>query len=229
MHNWKCWTYFDLVLGNPKWENLSILDFGGGYGNLLRDENSNIPHKNYYCIEIDKEYIDLGKAEYPNAHWIYYDRWNMQYNPFGVRNLKVPLLEKKFDLILAYSVFTHVSEFEMTSIVIEDLLPQLKANGKLVFTFNVFEHLEHILKKYSKLEAEAINSFVTNSNEFANGFYLLNYLQMCGIETKINEISEETSLTTFYKPAYLMKLFKNFRLKIIESKNNKQWALIIEN
>ena len=61
--------------------NKKVLDFGGnfgtldmGFGNLL--EHNNILPENYTCVDIDKQAMDKGRQKYPNAEWIYYNRYN---------------------------------------------------------------------------------------------------------------------------------------------------------
>ncbi len=93
-----------------------------------------IRENNYWCLDVSRDAMECGKREHPNAHWIFYDRYNFHFNPTGVPGLPIPINEDKFDFILAYSVFTHTSKEEMIELV-TSLRTFLRAHGKLAFTF----------------------------------------------------------------------------------------------
>jgi len=135
--------YFDEQLGHPNWESKTVLDFGGNRGNLLRDQGSAIDQDRYWCIDVSRDGIARGREAFPLAHWIFYDRYNFEFNPHGIRGLAIPDVGQRFDVILAYSLFTHTSKPEML-----DLVGQLRGfladRGVLAFTFldpqwNAFE------------------------------------------------------------------------------------------
>lgn len=101
--------------------NKKVLDFGGnfgtldmGFGNLL--EHNNILPENYTCVDIDKQAMDKGRQKYPNAEWIYYNRYNPMYNPNGQKDL-FPTINKKYDVIYSYSVFSHTSYKELLDFI----------------------------------------------------------------------------------------------------------------
>ena len=102
-----------------------MLDFGGNIGNMLRDPNSTIDEERYWCIDVVKESIESGKAVFPKAHWVFYDRYCFFFNPHGISRLKLPRLEQPFDYIVAYSVFTNTSRTDMLDLV-EQLQGQLR-------------------------------------------------------------------------------------------------------
>ena len=127
-------TYFSLQLGESDWHGKYVLDFGGNIGNMLRDANSTIDKERYWCIDVVKDSIESGKAEFPEAHWAFYDRYCFFFNPEGIPQLKLPELAQSFDNIVAYSVFTNTSRTDMLDLV-EQLKPRLKPGGALAFTF----------------------------------------------------------------------------------------------
>ena len=97
------------------------MDFGGnfgtldmGFGNLL--EHNNILPENYTCVDIDKQAMDKGRQKHPNAEWIYYNRYNPMYNPNGQKDL-FPTVNKKYDVIYSYSVFSHTSYKELLDFI----------------------------------------------------------------------------------------------------------------
>jgi len=127
-------TYFDLQLGRPHWREKKVLDFGGNVGNVIRDPNSTVDQSNYWCLDVSKDAVERGRQEYPQAHWVFYDRFNWWYNPSGIPGLKIPDLGPKFDYVLSFSVFTHTNQVEMIELV-TSLKTFLAVNGTLAFTF----------------------------------------------------------------------------------------------
>ena len=127
-------AYFDEQLDHPNWEGKAVLDFGGNAGNLLLNPDCAIRPEDYYCVDVLREAIEEGRERFPRAHWFHYDRYNCSFNPEGSVDAPVPDAGVEFDMILAYSVFTHVTREEM-----RDLIGQLRARlapgGALAFTF----------------------------------------------------------------------------------------------
>lgn len=111
--------------------NQTILDFGSNCGNLLRS-NKIINDSQYTGIDVYKKAIDIGKCLRPNANWIWYDRFNPVYNPTGEKAL--PTFDKKFDMIISYSVFSHTTANDMVE-MIEHLFTYLKQGGSIYFTY----------------------------------------------------------------------------------------------
>jgi len=126
--------YFDQQLGHPDWASKTVLDFGGNSGNLLRDPLASIDPALYWCIDVSPAGIARGQDTFPQAHWIRYDRYNFEFNPRGVKGLEIPDPGQRFDVILAYSVFTHTSQPEMLDLV-RQLRGRLSDDGVLAFTF----------------------------------------------------------------------------------------------
>lgn len=127
-------SYFDKQLDHPDWRGRRVLDFGGNKGNLLLDPGCTIRHQDYYCLDVIPEAINEGRARFPGAHLFHYNRYNCSFNPEGIVDLPIPDLGVEFDLILAYSVFTHTTWEEMKDLI-EQLQRRLSANGVLAFTF----------------------------------------------------------------------------------------------
>jgi SAM-dependent methyltransferase len=127
-------AYFHQQLNYPDWHDKTILDFGGNAGNLLLDPGCAIRPEDYYCIDVIREAVEEGRKKFPQAHWIHYDRYNRSFNPEGVAGLPIPDIGIEFDLILAYSVFTHTTWEEMNELI-EQLKPRLGPGGTLAFTF----------------------------------------------------------------------------------------------
>lgn len=126
--------YFDRQLGHPDWAGKAVLDFGGNVGYILRDPGCTIAPERYYCLDVIREAIDAGRSRSPSSHWVHYDRYNFSFNPGGVPGLPVPDLGMRFDVILAFSVFTHTGPGEMCELV-GQLRDRLAFGGTLAFTF----------------------------------------------------------------------------------------------
>jgi SAM-dependent methyltransferase len=127
-------AYFDQVLDHPVWKGSKVLDFGGNVGTFLESAGDNVAHKDYWCVDLNTEVIEQGRRAFPKANFVHYNRYNSQYNPDGIRNLKIPDNGVRFDIILAFSVFTHTDLGEMIELV-ESLRNMLAPAGVLAFTF----------------------------------------------------------------------------------------------
>jgi SAM-dependent methyltransferase len=127
-------AFFDAVLGRPDWRGASVLDFGGNVGNILRDPGSTLEPERYWCIDVIAEALEVGRRSFPRAHWIFYNRYNREFNPGGIPGLPIPPTSIPFDLILAYSVFSHTDRDEMITLV-DELRERLSPGGVLAFSF----------------------------------------------------------------------------------------------
>jgi hypothetical protein len=127
-------SYFNKQLGEPVWKGRKILDFGGNVGTFLACAGDNVDHDDYWCIDLNRAVVEEGQRTYPRAHFVHYDRHNSQYNPGGYSNVPIPECGIKFDIIMAFSVFTHVDRSEMVELV-GSLASELATGGVLAFTF----------------------------------------------------------------------------------------------
>ncbi|HEV7375867.1 MAG TPA: class I SAM-dependent methyltransferase [Pyrinomonadaceae bacterium] len=127
-------AYFDQLLESPAWKGRKILDFGGNVGGFLSSAGSFVDHDDYWCVDLNQVVIEQGRLKFPRAHFVHYNRYSSEFNPNGVRNLPVPDLGLKFDIIVAFSVFTHVHQSELLELV-GQLRSMLAPSGVLAFTF----------------------------------------------------------------------------------------------
>ena len=110
-------SYFDRQLDYPDWSGQPVLDFGGNVGNLLLGPDCKIRPQDYYCIDVLQEAVEEGRARFPQAHWVHFNRYNCSFNPEGIAGLRIPDIRIEFGMILAYSVFTHTTREEMREFV----------------------------------------------------------------------------------------------------------------
>jgi 2-polyprenyl-3-methyl-5-hydroxy-6-metoxy-1,4-benzoquinol methylase len=127
-------AYFDRQLGHPGWAGKRVLDFAGNVGNILLDPNCEIEHDKYWSIDVSRDAITEGRQRYPDANFVFYDRYNFEYNPTGTPGLAIPDLGVRYDIIVGWSIFTHVSKAEMLEIA-DQLLDLLTEDGQAAFSF----------------------------------------------------------------------------------------------
>lgn len=126
--------YFNELLDRPVWKGRKVLDFGGNVGTFLESAGDNVDHEDYWCIDLNPAVVEQGRRTYPRAHFVHFNRYSPQYNPHGIRHQPIPDCGVKFDIILAFSVFTHVDLYEMVESVAA-LRTMLARDGVLAFTF----------------------------------------------------------------------------------------------
>jgi SAM-dependent methyltransferase len=126
--------YFDRQLGSPGWRKKTVLDFGGNVGGFLAGAGPEVRHEDYWCLDLSRPALEKGRADFPRAQFVFYDRYNSRNNPMGVPDLPVPDLGVRFDFVLAFSVFTHTSRDEMLT-TIDQLRRLLRPGGVIAFTF----------------------------------------------------------------------------------------------
>lgn len=217
-------TYFSQEIGEPDWRGKNVLDFGGNIGNMLRDPNSTIDEDRYWCIDVVKDSIASGKASFPRSHWLFYDRYCFFFNPHGIPNLKLPVMDQTFDYVVAYSVFTNTARNDMMQLV-SQLEGTLADNGVLAFTF-IDPHY-HSWPKYHgnnfrwrlereiHLAKEAGNTLEIDVQELgdrakqANWCVLVNGedLFIESDETQAYQPDQQKTYHVFYSAEYMKSLF----------------------
>jgi SAM-dependent methyltransferase len=140
-------AYFDRQLGRPDWRGKTVLDFGGNAGSLLLSPDCPIRPEDYYCLDVLREAVEEGRRRFPGAHFVHYNRYNCSFNPDGIDGLPIPEMGVRFDLILAFSVFTHTT-LEETRDLVGQLRSRLARGGALAFTF-IDPHFESWPETYA--------------------------------------------------------------------------------
>jgi len=217
-------TYFDLQLGQPNWQTAKVLDFGGNKGAVL--SKGMIQQGNYWCVDLSRDAIAQGKREYPRAHWIFYDRYNFAFNPNGILDLPVPLVDRDFDFVLAYSVFTHTSRREMLELV-DFLRGLLAGHGKLAFTFidphyrlprdyspflQASDQLTNLYLRLAKMKQQNPAVHVEEILRKATATHwctLVNGCDLCVDHESIKEygVEEQVSYDTFYTAESMNRIY----------------------
>lgn len=220
------WTYFDIQLEHPDWNDLRVLDFGGNWGNVLRDQNSTINPSSYTCLDVSESAIQAGRRDFPEARWVHYDRWNFAYNRTGQKDLPIPDLGQ-FDLILAFSVFTHTSVEEMLETV-PHLYEMLAPGGRLCLTLLEQPRMRWFLKQrqllYPSLDLEGI----MESTKDLPICYLVNDDEIYTDGLPEYPVKQQKMLISFYSVAKMIEWFSAYQVDIKPPVNNElQHAVII--
>ena len=107
-------------LGRPISPEWRILDFGCGWGRMIRFYLKDVPAENLYGIDVDAAAIEICRRSMPGVC-------------FEVVEPLPPsaLAEGSFDLVFAYSVFSHLAEDAQLQWVRE--IARLLAPGGLLF------------------------------------------------------------------------------------------------
>jgi SAM-dependent methyltransferase len=185
------------------WTTDKILDFGCNVGNYVSNAGSNISPDNYLGIDLNLKSIEEARHRYPKFNFIHYDKWHPSWNPNGALGLNVQnFVKEKFDVIIAYSVFTHTSILQ-TKQEIDNLLVLLKPGGKILFTIwtsDIFyDFYKWVYERYDIPETDIL------SLEYDRVAYWLDNKM---IKVDENEITGNyKSVCTFYKVTEFQKLF----------------------
>lgn len=128
----------------------SVLDFGCGWGRMLRLFTKYVPTDQLYGVDPWDQSIEICRKTNVKAHLLLSD-----YLP---RTLPTPE-NQKFDFIFAFSVFTHLSE-NATKICASTLRNYLSDDGVIAITIRPEEYwnfrLKHIPGSVSNSEARAL-------------------------------------------------------------------------
>lgn len=200
-----------------------MLDFGGNIGNMLRDRESTIDEERYTCIDVDPESIAKGRKAFPRARWIHYDRRCFYFNPDGVPRLPLPDLGSKFDVVVAYSVFTNTDRTDLLQLV-GQLRAILEPGGALAFTyidpaFRSWPHSDHrnnfewrLAREGNDLGTEKSRQKVAHALA-ADWCMLVNGSDLHCETDQLPEYDEQRSCHVFYDSHYLQSLFPDAVLR----------------
>jgi SAM-dependent methyltransferase len=190
------------------WTTDKILDFGCNVGNYVSNAGSNITPENYLGIDLNKPSIDRAKINHPKFNFVHYNKWHPSYNPGGIPNLKVKdFVNQKFDVVIAYSVFTHIS-INQANEEINNLLDILEPGGKLLFTIwssIMFPHFyQWVYDRYNIPEIDF------SKIKYDTVAYWLNSRDVVLDQDDIN--SNHESVRTYYQIPKFLKLFPNAQI-----------------
>jgi len=188
---------FEKFAGDYK--NKKILDYGGNRGNLLYFSQGKIREENYTCIDIEKEAIESGKNEFPNAKFLHYNGFSPMYNSGNI-NEPFPVFEEKYDICFAYSVFTHTdfSTFKTTVNYLQGICK------KLILSFVSKGNFG--MKTWVSNKRQADFGSCLNLDVDGNYFYLINNDKIY-IEEKVYN-KKERFFFSFYENNFIKTTFE---------------------
>jgi SAM-dependent methyltransferase len=205
----------------PDVDGRKVLDFGCNYGIFLETSNGSFPQENYTGIDICEDAIETGRRMFPGANFIHYDGFNPEYNPGGKEQL--PVIEEKYDLIIAHSVFTHTSKEEMLTLI-EWLYSHLAENGKMLISWTAYG------KDTETVYGET--GLLRFFPEHENMDYC--YVYQCDVDGKTkSKITQEFPqenvrfLWTYYSVDYFSKMLDKYNKTTIISNDWRQDLVII--
>lgn len=148
--------------GNSFQAASNILDFGCGTSRILRYMIEFLPGSQYYATEVFDENIEWGRRAFPEVIYLH----QSNYPP-----LDFP--DEKFDIIYAYSIFTHYEE-NLHLQWISELHRILKERGLIILTI----HGEPVLRrcKNEKAVREAMCVKGQNYKKLRKRFYNYGYV-----------------------------------------------------
>jgi hypothetical protein len=177
----------------------SVLDYGCNIGSFLESRDKDYDLSLYTGIDVLEEAIEKAKTLYPQAEFIHFNDYNAMYNSKGVKNLNLDL-NKSFDNIIAYSVFTHMTSEEM-QYRIDNLFNF--CNNKLFFSFCDIDDVKTTYFFYQKRIKDFGSCDVISASD---KLYLVD-------NKKAYEPIDDKLLLVFYKKNYLASLFPKYNIQ----------------
>jgi SAM-dependent methyltransferase len=181
---------------HPTIDQGCVLDYGSNYGMFLDSSKEKFKQSDYTGIDVDLEAIEFGRNKFPDANFIWYNGFNYMYNLKGDK-IK-PVLNKQYDTIISYSVFTHTT-VEDTLNSIAYLYSNLKHGGKMLLTWLSIDNQKVVNFFYKKRIKEFKTCDKIQTDDYT---YLIN--------NKLSKVESAGMFLVFYKQDYLADLLKGY-------------------
>lgn len=176
----------------------SILDFGCGWGRITRCFLRDIPADRIYGCDVQQDMITLCEKAIRNSHFT-------QNNPYPPMDFD----DETFDIIYAYSVFSHLSENAHLQWLAE-FHRLLKPRGLLIVTTRAREFIPKMsMEPYiKKIDTERA------TNEYDNGEFI--HTPFEGIGNPLSGFYGETAIPEQYIQRTWVKWFKDIKIRKVE-------------
>ncbi len=206
----QAFAFYKIVLENCQVSSSSqILDFGAGWGRVSRFWLREVPINQVWSVD-----------PYSTAvHWM--RETNLRTNTLQI-NPRPPIPElfsSQFDVIYAYSVFSHLSEDYFLRWD-ESLRSLLKPDGRLVYTTRGLQYIRFIQQKNWK--QRAFGDYERLLNAYKNGKFLF-YKD----RDSSNELSGDWYGEAFIPEGYARDLYGSSLVKFIDSPKGVDQSVII--
>lgn len=124
------------------WSELTVLDFGFGTARLLAglEQIDRLPGR-YVGVDVQPKLVDWARSALGDLRWCEFDlieMYHRRYNPGGstVESTIIPDSHRDIDLVVARSVFTHMTSADI-AVSLREFRRIVAANGRVYATVNV--------------------------------------------------------------------------------------------
>lgn len=167
----------------------TFLDIGGNRGNALFFECDALDVSSYTSLDVASASVLAGKAEFPTANFIHWDRFNWIYNRNGIVDLKFPNIQH-YDFAFANNVFNS-TDFTDLMYIVESVWN--KTTNKFVFSVYDKSNTDLWTKFYNHMLLKESTMYNTSTVDFTN-WYTNNHV-ICHIKDNCTEIFDKKSVT----------------------------------
>lgn len=192
----------------------TLLDIGGGSGNLLHYNNPNIT--GYSCIEVSKKAVTMGKIMYPDAKFFHYNKLNYLYNPDGAPDADFPEMEQH-DFVFINSVFTSTDFTDLLYLLSKSLKIAKKRIVFSVFSNTNLQLLDAFYNKFCEREINKPQRYPNKtvdirrwSNLDNHIFYLVDNDREIFDITTVQLPTRCSSFMTFYNIPWLQNTLEEY-------------------
>jgi len=199
------------TLGNNiNFGKVSVLDFGCNQGNYVNHAFLVVSPDRYLGVDIIENSIIRAKQKYPPYNFLHYNAWHPSFNPEGDKNLVLTdCIDQKFDVVIAYSVFTH-STVEETQKQIAVLKNLLNPGGVILMTFWHLEKFQHSVNFISNMTSNLSYDEIALSSCKKVAYWIdFNNLIVDQLDYQIESCD---SLFTYYEPSEMRNFFPGIEL-----------------
>lgn len=193
------------TISGKKLTKSKILDYGCGWGRITRLLNKYVLEENIYAVDPWDESIQICIDNKLKGRFEISD-----YVPIAL-----PFMQK-FDLIYAFSVFTHLSE-KTATVVLKTLKDYIKPDGVLAITIRPKEYWEGHAKN-NELGDKFASKMIKLHDQYGFAFSPHNRLPINGDITY-----GDTSMTL----EYINSHFPDWKISLIEFNDNDPYQIVV--
>lgn len=156
----QAFQFYKLVLklvsqyGNTHISQSSILDFGCGWGRILRFFLREVPHPNLHGCDVWDEILNVARSD---NKWCTFS----QVGSFPQSSYS----DEKFDVVYLYSVFSHLSE-ECHTAWVNEFRRILKPGGILVVTTRSLDYLKRMDRNRKRDASSGLRNSMLATDSF---------------------------------------------------------------
>jgi SAM-dependent methyltransferase len=203
-----------------------VLDFGCNQGNYIIYAHKIIKSTKYVGIDVNFPSIEIAKIKHPAYKFVHYNKWHPSFNPNGKKDVILrDFVDNDFDVVVAYSVFTHTT-VDQTREILDEIYQVIKPGGTILFTIFLSSHFERFY--YFVKNRHKDHNFAEYQNpNFDSVIYWTDYTN---ITADVNDLDINLcgSLCTFWKKESFEKLFPQAKFVKKVTDGGIQWLYRID-